>query len=49
MDLITNFQVDVIYTENGSSLNLGCFIAKILDLTDFEQNQNKTQPLFDSW
>lgn len=49
MDIITNFQVDVIYTENGSSLKLGCFIANILDLTDFDQNQNKTQPVFDSW
>lgn len=38
MDLITNFQVDVIYTENGSALNLGCFIAKILDPTDFDRN-----------
>lgn len=36
MDLIANFQVDVICTEDGSSLKLGCFIANILDLTDFD-------------
>lgn len=35
MELIAKLQVNVIYSENGSSLNLGCFIANILDLTDF--------------
>lgn len=48
MDLITNFKVDIIYTENGTSLKLGCFIANILNLADLDRNQNKTQPLFDS-
>jgi len=35
MELIANFQVNVTESENGSSLNLECFIANILDLTDF--------------
>lgn len=47
MGLVANFQVDVIYTESGSSLKLLNFTANILDLIDFDPNQNKMQPLSD--
>lgn len=49
MGLVANFQVDVIYTESGSSLKLLSFTANILDLTDFDPNQNKIEPLSDCW